>query len=102
MKDQYQPNRVTLNTKKDPYVINFTVDLTKIGGDGGFSCPKCGTPISPDDESKDNYEIIETKVKGDDLAEVVVQCNKCKKYIRLTGFLSPSEERENTVESETV
>jgi uncharacterized protein with PIN domain len=103
MSSEYEPKKIVPgSTNKNLYKVNFTVDLTKIGGDGGFPCPKCGTPISPDDETEDKYQIIETKVKGDDLAELVVRCKKCKKYIRLTGFLSSSEERENTIESETV
>jgi uncharacterized protein with PIN domain len=99
MNEKYKEKKVVPSTTKDPYVIDFTVDLTKIGGDGGFPCPKCGKPISPDDESEDNYEIIETKVKDDELSELVVQCNKCGKYTRVAGFLSSPERKE---ESETV
>jgi predicted RNA-binding Zn-ribbon protein involved in translation (DUF1610 family) len=66
-----------------------TVDLTKIDGDGAFPCPKCGTVISPDDESDSTYQIVETKVKGDDLEELVLQCRKCGTTIRLTGFIQP-------------
>lgn len=68
-----------------------TVDLTKIDGDGAFPCPKCGTLISPDDESEEVYQIVETKVKNDELAELVLTCNKCGSTIRLTGFLSQPE-----------
>jgi predicted RNA-binding Zn-ribbon protein involved in translation (DUF1610 family) len=49
----------------------YTVDLTKIDGDGAFPCPKCGAIISPDDETEEVYQILETKVKGDELAELV-------------------------------
>ena len=68
-----------------------TIDLTKIDGDGAFPCPRCGTMISPDDESEETYRIIETKVKGDELAELVLMCNKCKTMIKLTGFMSQPE-----------
>ena len=51
--------------------VRYTVDLTKIDGDGTFQCPKCGTVISPDDESEDTYQIVDTRVKGDELAELV-------------------------------
>ena len=68
-----------------------TIDLTKIDGDGAFPCPKCGTMISPDDESEETYHIAETKVKGDELAELILICNKCKTMIKLTGFLSQPE-----------
>jgi predicted RNA-binding Zn-ribbon protein involved in translation (DUF1610 family) len=68
--------------------VNYTIDLTKIDGDGAFACPKCGTIISPDDESEETYTIIETKVKDDELAELMLTCNKCKSTIKLVGFLS--------------
>jgi len=68
-----------------------TIDLTKIDGDGAFPCPRCGTMISPDDESEETYQIVETKVKGDELAELVLMCNKCKTTIKLTGFMSQPE-----------
>ena len=71
--------------------IAYTVDLTKIDGDGAFPCPKCGTVISPDDETDDTYQIVETKVKKDELAELILTCNKCGTTIRLTGFMSQPE-----------
>jgi ribosomal protein S27AE len=71
--------------------VRYTVDLTKIDGDGTFQCPKCGTVISPDDESEDTYRIVNTRVKGDELAELVLTCKKCGANIKLTGFLSPPE-----------
>jgi 5-methylcytosine-specific restriction endonuclease McrA len=71
--------------------LNYTIDLTKIDGDGAFACPKCGTPISPDDESEETYHIVKTKVKNDELTELVLTCNKCRSTIKLTGFLSQPE-----------
>ncbi len=68
-----------------------TVDLTKIEGDGAFPCPKCGVVISPDDDTDEVYTILETKVKNDELAELVLVCNKCRTRIKLTGFLSSDE-----------
>jgi predicted RNA-binding Zn-ribbon protein involved in translation (DUF1610 family) len=65
-----------------------TIDLTKIDGDGAFPCPKCGSVISPDDESDTTYEIVQTKVNGDDLEELVLTCKKCRTTIKLVGFLS--------------
>lgn len=72
--------------------VRYTVDLTKIDGDGTFQCPKCGTVISPDDESEDTYHIVNTRVKGDELAELVLTCKKCGANIKLTGFLSSPED----------
>ena len=69
----------------------YTVDLTKIDGDGAFPCPKCGTVISPDDETEEIYQIVETRVKNDELAELVLMCNKCGSTIKLVGFLTQPE-----------
>jgi len=65
------------------------VDLTKIQGEGDFPCPSCGAVISPEDETEAVYSILETKVKGESLEELVIQCNKCGSKIRLVGFLTP-------------
>jgi len=65
----------------------YTVDLTKIDGDGAFPCPKCGTIISPDDESEENYQIVDTKVRNDELAELIVMCKRCGITIKLVGFI---------------
>lgn len=74
--------------KKD---VAYTVDLTKIDGDGAFPCPKCRTMLSPDDESDENYHIVETKVERDELTELVLTCNKCGSAIKLVGFMSQVE-----------
>ncbi len=73
--------------KSEPY----SVDLTKMDGDGSFPCPKCGTIISPEDESEETYRIINTKVINDQLVELVVECNSCGSAIRLTGFEAAME-----------
>jgi uncharacterized C2H2 Zn-finger protein len=70
----------------------YVVDLTKIDGDGAFPCPKCGVVISPDDESEEVYTIMNTKLKGEELEELIIQCNRCKSRIRLTGFLLSAQE----------
>ena len=72
---------------KQPLV--YEVDLTKIKGEGDFPCPSCGVVISPEYETEDVYSILETKVKGESLEELVIQCNKCGSKIRLVGFLTP-------------
>jgi ribosomal protein S27AE len=71
----------------------YTIDLTKIDGDGAFPCPKCGSIISPDDESEEVYQIVETKVKNDALAELMLTCSKCGSTIKLVGFLSQPEDK---------
>ena len=69
----------------------YEIDLTKIDGDGAFPCPKCGTVISPDDESEETYHIVDTKVKNDELAELLITCKKCRTIIKLVGFVSQPE-----------
>jgi predicted RNA-binding Zn-ribbon protein involved in translation (DUF1610 family) len=65
----------------------FKVNITQIEGEGEFPCPKCGVVISPDDETETVYKILETRVKGQHLEELVLLCNKCGSKIRLVGFL---------------
>jgi predicted RNA-binding Zn-ribbon protein involved in translation (DUF1610 family) len=64
----------------------YTIDLTKIDGDGSFPCPKCGTIISPEDETEKIYKIVHTKVINDVLVELIVMCGNCGSNIKLTGF----------------
>jgi predicted RNA-binding Zn-ribbon protein involved in translation (DUF1610 family) len=71
--------------------VEYTVDLTKIDGDGAFLCPKCGAMISPDDETENTYQIVETRVRKDELEELTLTCNGCGSKIRLTGFLYQPE-----------
>ena len=66
--------------------VAFTIDLTTIEGDGAFPCPKCGTIISPEDESEEVYKIVDTKVVNDELVELVVLCGNCESTIKLAGF----------------
>jgi len=63
-----------------------TINLAEIDGEGSFPCPKCGTMISPDDESEEIYRIIDTKVVNDELVELVISCNTCGTTVRLVGF----------------
>jgi DNA-directed RNA polymerase subunit RPC12/RpoP len=65
----------------------YKIDLTKIEGKGEFACPKCGTKISPDDQTEAVYSILGSKVNNNGL-EVVIRCNKCSSHLYLTGFSS--------------
>ena len=67
----------------------YQVNLTEIQGEGDFPCPGCGVIISPEDETEDVYRIVDTKIRGQDLEELVIQCNRCKSKIRLVGFYVP-------------
>ena len=64
----------------------YAVSLADTKGNGDFLCPKCGNAISPDDESEDNYSILEPRVDSRGLYELVIRCNKCGSNICLTGF----------------
>ena len=64
----------------------YKINLVNIEGDGSFQCPKCGMPISPEDETEENYKILETKVIEGELSELVIACGKCRSTIILTGF----------------
>jgi len=77
---------------KQAHRLEYVVDLTKIEGAGDFPCPRCGVVISPEDDSESVYSILETKVKGESLEELIVLCHKCRSKIRLTGFLSSVSE----------
>ena len=67
-------------------LLIYKVDLTKIQGKGDFQCPKCGIKISPDDETEGAYCILGKKFGNKSLDELIIQCQKCKSEIRLTGF----------------
>ena len=67
----------------------YQVDLTELQGEGDFPCPGCGVVISPEDETEEVYVIVDTKVNGEELEELVIQCNRCKSKIRLVGFKVP-------------
>ncbi len=75
-----------MSTPDQKTIGPFQVDLTKIDGDGSFPCPKCGSVISPEDESEKTYKIVNTKVVNDQLVELVVECSHCGSTIKLTGF----------------
>ena len=64
----------------------YTIDLTKIDGNGEFRCPRCGTEMSPEDETEDTYTILETTTEEDCLQKIILKCNKCGSQINLTGF----------------
>ncbi len=72
--------------KLDKKTPAYKIDLATIDSDGSFPCPKCGMSISPDDETEENYQIMDTKVVNDELAELVITCGKCRSLITLTGF----------------
>jgi len=64
----------------------YVLDLTEIDGRGDFSCPRCGTIISPEDCTEEAYSILETKVGEYGLEEVMIRCNTCLSQLNLTGF----------------
>lgn len=77
----------------------FKVDLTKIEGEGGFPCPKCGTLIDPEDETETVYTILDTAFGDDDsLENMTIRCKKCNSTMVLEGFAPLFEEEKSRVE----
>jgi len=74
---------------KQTHQATFRVNITQIEEDGDFPCPKCGATISPDDETETVYEIVDTKMKRQNLEELVILCKRCESRIRFVGFLQP-------------
>jgi predicted RNA-binding Zn-ribbon protein involved in translation (DUF1610 family) len=72
--------------KLDKNASTYELDLATVEDDGSFQCPECGLSISPDDESEENYQILDTKVVNDELAELVINCAKCNSTIKLVCF----------------
>jgi len=64
----------------------YTIDLTKIKGNGDFRCPKCGISVSPDDLTEDTFTILETVMKDESLEKIIIKCNRCRSQIHLIGF----------------
>jgi hypothetical protein len=71
-------------TLKKPKIQS--IDLNSLDGEGSFACPNCGTRISPDDESDESYKILDTKVVGVELVELLISCGTCGMRLKLTGF----------------
>jgi hypothetical protein len=67
------------------HIHAYKIDLTKIEGNGDFTCPRCGTKISPDDQTEGVYSVLGSKMNSNGL-EVIILCNKCSSHIHLTGF----------------
>ena len=72
--------------KKKAKPKKFEVDLSRLQGEGEFPCPKCGTLISPEDESEETYTVVETNGDDESIEEVIIQCKKCNSVILLKGF----------------
>ena len=66
--------------------VEYTVNFSSLANDGSFKCTKCGLEISPEDETNENYEIIDTKIYNGEIAELLITCGKCGSTLKLTGF----------------
>ena len=67
-------------------LLVYRIDLLKLEGKGDFLCPCCETKISPDDETKEAYSVLEAKLRNDVLENLLIRCNHCSNKILLTGF----------------
>jgi hypothetical protein len=75
--------------KKDTQIRKHSlilIDLNKVEDDGSFSCPNCGTQISPKDETEQIYHIVKSKIVNEQLAELVISCNVCDTIMKIIGF----------------
>jgi predicted RNA-binding Zn-ribbon protein involved in translation (DUF1610 family) len=75
-----------MTKKLDKKETTYKIDISTIDGDGTFQCPRCGKAISPDDESEENYRIVDTEVVNGELSRLIITCRKCGSAITLTGF----------------
>jgi predicted RNA-binding Zn-ribbon protein involved in translation (DUF1610 family) len=71
-----------MTSKKPKY---FEKDVRRLEGKGEFPCPGCGTTISPEDKKEENYRLIRTRTRRDELASVTIDCN-CGSQIKIKGF----------------
>jgi transcription initiation factor IIE alpha subunit len=71
---------------KTKLLLEYKVDLARIEGSGDFPCPKCGTKLSPEDQTEAKYSIKEIKTRQDRLEELIIQCHTCESLIHLAGF----------------
>lgn len=77
---------VKLKKQSETKKCEHSINVASMDEEGSFKCPECSMSISPDDETEDNYQILDTKVVNDELAELLIECGKCGCAIRLTGF----------------
>jgi predicted RNA-binding Zn-ribbon protein involved in translation (DUF1610 family) len=64
----------------------YKLDISQTNSDGSFRCPHCGIKISPDDHSEATYTLYDTKLKDNNIDEVVIYCKNCLTFIHLGGF----------------
>jgi hypothetical protein len=66
----------------------YKINLNETDTEGNFSCPGCKrigrkTIINPNDESNVSYEVLETKMKHDEMESLILGCKKCGSKIEL-------------------
>ena len=71
---------------KTKLLLEYKVDLTSIKERKDLPCPKCGANLSSEDRKGIPYSIKEMKTRGNQLKELVVECNRCVSLIHLSGF----------------
>ena len=69
----------------------YVLDLTKIGGSGDFSCPRCGNEISPDDPTEKAYSIMEAKASNQGLEELMHSLQQVRKQTSFDWFFSSTK-----------
>ncbi len=89
-----------MKTKTPKQIHAYKLNLASTGQNGCFHCPRCGTRISPDDDSENAYSIIKTTVNDLGLEEVVICCKKCTSFVHLVGFPKAQDLDDLSVESD--
>jgi hypothetical protein len=87
-----------MREKPEQQMRAYTLDISQTEGDGAFLCPCCGIKISPDDHSEATYTIVGTKLVGNDLDEVEIECKVCSGLIHLGEFSKIPRNIEEKVE----
>jgi len=67
----------------------YKINLDKTDNNGNFLCPGCKTigrktTINPDDQSGVSYEVLETKMKNDEMESLILGCKICGSKIELS------------------
>jgi hypothetical protein len=61
--------------------------------DASFSCPKCGTTLSPDDESEETYSILDYVIDDDGTPQAIhILCGCGQEIILDLNYCFPSLE----------
>jgi phage terminase large subunit GpA-like protein len=64
----------------------YKVNLSDADKEGKFPCPRCGTEINPKVEDKEIYDVVEVRMKNNEINSAIIDCKKCSSEIELEFF----------------